>query len=294
MRRWRLLILVVLVAGLVWVMRTGRTPHPLYPIREPDPLAADLGSSHEPSRCGTITGRVLWSGPEPVVAPIELPITPVLPIRKKDVPNPNRPRVKDGGLADAIVWLENVDRSRAKPWTLPPVRVALRDFEFVVRQDGAAGRIGIVRRGAGVEFASRESAMHSARGRGAAFFTQMLPEPGKPVTRVLPDNGIVELTSGSGYFWMRGYLFVSDHSYATVTDAEGRFRLDGVPDGDYDLVFWKANWNVARLERDPELIVPVRLEFGPPTVRRQTVSVKAGTSNSVTFSLSAADFGPSR
>src|SRR5262249_45392298 len=141
-----------------------------------------------------------------------------------------------------------------------------------------------------VEFVSREAVMHSARGRGAAFFTQMLPEPGKPVIRVLPENGMVELTSGSGYFWMRGYLLVSDHPYATVTDAEGRFHFDAVPDGDYDLVCWKANWHVARLERDPELIVPVRLEFGPPAIRRQKISVKAGNSSPVTFSLSTADF----
>src|SRR5262249_47492205 len=202
MRRWRLLILVVLVAGLVWMMRTGRTPHPLYPIPEPEPLATDLGTTHDPLRCGTIAGRVIWSGPEPAVPPIELPITPVLPIQKKEVPNPNRPRIKDGGLADAIVWLENVDRSRSKPWTLPAVRVALHDFDFVVPEGNAKGRIGIVRRGTPVEFVSRESAMHSARGRGAAFFTQMLPEPGKPVSRVLPENGVVELSSGSGYFWM--------------------------------------------------------------------------------------------
>jgi hypothetical protein len=294
MRRWRLLILVVLVAGLVWVMRTGRPAHPLYPIREPDPLAADLGTAHDPSRCGSIAGRVGWLGAVPVVAPIELPITPVLPIRKKDVPNPNRPRVKDGGLADAVVWLEGVNRSRSKPWTLPAVCVELHNFDFVVRQGATERRIGIVRRGTGIDFVSREPVMHSARGRGAAFFTQMLTEPDKPVTRVLPENGVVELTSGSGYFWMRGYLLVSDDPYATATDAEGRFQFDAVPDGDYDLVCWKASWHVARLERDPELIVPVRLEFGPPAVRRQRVSVKAGTTIPAIFSLSTADFAPSR
>jgi hypothetical protein len=37
---------------------------------------------------------------------------------------------------------------------------------------------------------------------------------------------------------MRAYIIVSEHPYATVTDAEGRFLLDQVPPGQYTLRLW--------------------------------------------------------
>jgi hypothetical protein len=291
MRRWRLIVWAVLIGGLVWLMRTSPYPKPLYPIREPAPVASELASAHDPSHCGAVHGRVIWVGDKPVVPPIEVPPTPVLPPGVREVPNPNAPRIgTNGGVADAVVSLQGIDLSRSKPWTLPPATVELKDFRFVVRQGMRAGLIGIVRRDAAVEFVAREAAMHSARGRGAAFFTQMLTTPDQSVTRTLPEAGMVELSSGSGYFWMRAYLAVSDHPYVAVTDADGRFQFVAVPEGEYELVCWKASWQIARQERDPELIVPVRMEFAPPVEQRQRIRVGANEDISGDFELSLGKF----
>jgi len=294
MRRWRLIVWAVLIAGLVWLMRTSPYPKPLYSIKEPVPAAADLASAHDPSRCGSVHGRVVWVGERPNVPAIEVPPTPVLPPGVREVPNPNAPRISaSGGVADAVVSLHGIDLSRSKPWTLPPVTVELKDFRFLVRQGTTARAIGIVRRDAAVEFVAREPAMHSARGRGAAFFTQMLAAPDQPVSRSLPDAGMVELSSGSGYFWMRDYLAVSDHPYVAVTDADGRFRFDAVPEGEYELVCWKPSWQIARQERDPELIVPVRMEFAPPVEQRQRIRVGTNVDISGDFQLRLGTFGDS-
>ena len=50
-------------------------------------------------------------------------------------------------------------------------------------------------------------------------------EAGKITKRRLDQAGMIELTSGSALYWLRGHLWVGDHPYAAFTDAEGALRL---------------------------------------------------------------------
>jgi hypothetical protein len=290
MRGWRLVLFVVVTAAIVWLMRTSDPPRPLNPIRQPDPVNADLGSAFDPTHSGSVTGHIRWLGPRPSVQPLRLVQVANPPGARTEIPNPNAPIIsEDNGLADAVVFLAGVSTARSISWPHPPVTVEVTQLGLGVWQGTSQGKIGIVRRGSEVEFVSREVALHSVRGRGASFFTQMIPTPNQPIRRVLSENGMVELSSGSGYFWLRGYLVVSDHPYVAVTGADGSFRFDQVPDGQYEIICWKANWQIDRLERDPELLTPVRLFFRPPVEIRQRVAVKAGSAQVVDFAISAAD-----
>jgi hypothetical protein len=298
MRGWRLVLWGAVAAVLLWLMRTPAPPKPRYDIAVNQPPAGDLGAAFDVNRCGSIRGRVAWTGPVPVVPPITVfrPFAP--PASPEGMPNPNAPRVKAGGLADAVVWLRPVDLKRSKAWSLPPPTVEVTRARLDVRQGGRVGSVGIARRGEPVELVSGEAidpttrrpALHSVRGRGAAFFTQMLPEPDEPVRRTLPEDGVVELSSGSAYYWLRAYLVVSDHPYVAVTGADGSFELDQVPDGEYELVAWKASWQVERLEHDPESFGPVRLVFRPPIEKRAKVRVVAGQATSAAVSFAAEEF----
>jgi hypothetical protein len=290
MRGWRLVIAIGATGVLLWLMRTPHPPTVLTPVPDAEAPPVPLASEFDPSRCGTMIGRVEWLGPVPAVEPLPLPKTGDWG-GATTFPNPNAPIVHGARLADAVVWLQNVDPARSRAWDHPPVTVEAVLPHLAVRQGDRRGTVGIVRRGTEVSLVSQEARMHSIRGRWATFFTQMLPDPDRPVSRRLPAAGIVELSSGSGYYWMRGYLLVIDHPYAAVTGPDGTFQLDQVPDGEYELVYWKANWNIGRYERDPELVVPVRMQFKEPVERRKRVRVEAGRSVEVTLTLSTADFG---
>jgi len=281
-------------------MRTGRTPRPLHEIREPANRSADLATAFDPARCGTITGAVRWHGALPVVPPISLIQVPKPPDGKTEIGNPNAPRVAtDGAVAGAIIYLSGVDPRRAKHWDHPAVSVEVTRSTLIVRQGSAEGRCGVALAGTAVGLVSREPgsaepALHSIRGRGAAYFTQMVTVADRTVNRVLSEPGIVELSSGSGYFWLRAYLAVCEHPYVAVTGADGSFRFNQVPDGEYEVHCWKANWHIDRLERDPESLGPVRLYYQSPVELRQRVAAKAGKAESIEFALSATDFEAAR
>ena len=39
--------------------------------------------------------------------------------------------------------------------------------------------------------------------------------------------------------WMKAWVMVADHPYFAVTDANGNFEINNVPDGTYEVMFWQ-------------------------------------------------------
>ncbi len=277
----------------------GRSP--AEPTGSPSPAPRpDAGSRYDPNLAGAIRGQVLWQGEVP--APQKL--TAALPdgtggYRWAEMPNPFAPVVdeKSRGLAGAVVHLERIDPAAGRPWDLPPVRVELRDFRIRVRQgDGEPRAVGFVRRGDEVEMVSAEPAHHMLRARGAAYFTLPFPDPDKPLRRTLAAIGLVELTSGAGYYWAAAELFVDDHPYYAVTDRDGRFTLPGVPPGSYELVCRVRNWHTAGNDRDPETGLIARLRYAAPVEKRSPVTLapKQAAEHSFTFTLADFPANPER
>jgi hypothetical protein len=278
---------------LVGVVGCGDSPSPAVPESSPP----ELGTRFDARATGTIDGRLTWEGDAPQVAPFVSTPRPIAdPPRppKQTWPNPNAPTIdpQTRGINDVVVFLRGVDPSRSHPWDHDPVRIEQLAYQFRVYQGRGPSRFGFVRRGGKVEMVSTDEAFYSLRARGAAFFTLPFPEPHRPCERALSNNGVVELSSGGGQFWMRAYLFVDDHPYYTRTSADGRFLLSQVPEGEYELVCWLPNWHVERRERDPDSTLVARLFFRPPVERVRRVTVRRGEKCSVEVSLSAEMFAP--
>jgi hypothetical protein len=258
-------------------------------VTEPELPAPAVASRFDPANCGRVTGRLTWTGP-PAQA-----VSFVYGVPKKQgdfdirlVPNPNAPRIgaKSQAVAGAVVYLRGVSPEQAKPWDHPPVRIEMKDRDIRVRQgDAGPRRVGFVRRGDSVSMASLEPVYHILRGRGADFFSLTFPEPNQELTRTLSKTGRVELTSGAGYYWSTATLFVNDHPYYTLTDADGRFALEQVPAGPVEVVAWLPNWNVAKQERDPESGLIIRQTYAPPFEAVRKVTIERGKATEVTAAL---------
>jgi hypothetical protein len=234
-----------------------------------------------------VTGRVTWAG--------ELPEAPTFlygvpsgdgNFVTKSLTGPNQPRIDAAtrAVAGVVVSLRGIDPAAARTWDHPPVRVELGDGAIRVRQ-GTCERVGFVRVGDGVEVVSRDAAYHVLRGRGDDFFSLSLPAADEPRSRTFTRSGRVELSSGSGFYWARADLFVSDHPYWAVTDAEGRFALPRVPAGRVEVVAWHPSWRPARQDRDPETGLVSRMTYGAPLERRRAVDVTVGVACDISMTL---------
>lgn len=218
-----------------------------------EPAGSSLGTS---SATGQLHGRVDWSGMTPIVEPlpsIENPLdyAPGPSNVMRRWPNPNAPRIKEGHLAGAFVWLEGVSSQDEGP---PPPGVELKNRTF------SSSRI-LARVGQSLTLTSRDPFYHSIQARGADYFGLTLPHADRPRSRQLDKAGIVELRSGAGMFWMRSYVLVQPHPYMTITDDAGRFDLRRVPEGNYRLVTWHPHWKIVARERNADSLRVVQVTF---------------------------------
>ena len=239
-----------------------------------------------------MAGQVAWDGELPVAPPFKIrTLSPVdeYKIIKMVRENPNAPVVdaRTRTVGSAVVFLRGVDPRRARPWDLPPVLVEQRESTFLIHQGENASRHGFVRRGDPVTMVSADAWFHALHAGGAAYFTLAFPDPQQPLSRLFDRSGIVELTSAAGYYWMHGYLFVDDHPYYALTDAEGRFVLPQVPAGYYEIVCWLPGWREARHERESESGMINRWIFEPPIEVKKRVTVRPGQAALASFVLSA-------
>lgn len=240
-----------------------------------------IGVAFNQATCGSITGRVVWNGPLPTAH--DFPNHSLKPdgtFVLGSGQNPYRPQIdpQSRGVAGVVVSLQGIEAATSRPWDLPPVAVEIGHGKITVVQGERRGRVGFVRRGDAVSLSSTEAAYHVLRGRGDAFFSHTLPQPGQPVSRVLSVPGRVELSSGAGQYWMRGDLFVAENPYFAVTDANGQFTLDRVPAGPTKLVAWHPGWDSVRMERDPDSIIITRMVYSPAMERSLSVEVRPGVS----------------
>ena len=137
---------------------------------------------------------------------------------------------------------------------------------------------------------SRDPKLQLLRGRDAAFFTITLAKVNEPRHHRFSKIGRVELSSASMQFWMRAWLFVTDHPYFARTNDGGEFELTNVPDGTYDVVCVVPNWNLQRAERDPELMGFARVWYRPMVEQVQRVEVKRGETTKIDFKVRNEDF----
>ena len=258
------------------------------PTALPTPVLPAIGSAFNPTTSGSITGRVTWKG--------AIPNAPEFPnhVPQADgtflyhtAKNPYAPQINPHtqAFAGVVVSLQGVEPTTSKPWDLPPVAVEMGDKKIVIVQGDQRRQVGFVRRGDSISVSSTEPIHHMLRGRGDAFFSLALPVPNKPVTRMLPNCGRVELSSGSGLYWVRGDLFVADHPYFAITDADGRFTLDRIPAGPVKLAVWHSGWESARMERDPDSTIITRMVYSPAIERVTDVNVTSNQPVTVDVSL---------
>ncbi|VTS05800.1 hypothetical protein [Tuwongella immobilis] len=294
--RW-LLILSGLIAILLYSGAPGRTPAAKLPTREPVEPIPHLGRDFDASRTGKLVGHIRWEGPRPTVPGFRTPRILLGQATWLSAENPLAPQIQTAmpgmpaGVAGVLIELRGVRLARSKEWNLGPVTVHTRNTQIGIEQDGRPfASVGVVRRGESVRLASEAPGVESLRARGAAFFTLAMPSAGSVAERKLDHAGLVEWSSAVGNFWARAYVAVSDHPYWAVTDAEGKFELSEIPEGEYEWVATLPSWRVVSEERDPELMWTMRQTYAAPVSHTERVRIAAGERQTVRAAFRESDF----
>lgn len=69
------------------------------------------------------------------------------------------------------------------------------------------------------------------------IFNLGLPE-WRLVSYQFDEPGIHAIDCNVLHTWMKAWVFVADHPYVVVTGRDGRFSLEGVPAGRYEVRVW--------------------------------------------------------
>jgi hypothetical protein len=203
-----------------------------------------------PGLTGAIEGTVSWRGtlPAPVVTGCGA-IEPSVRISA------------DRSVGGVLVYIEHVDAGRTMPSYGRPAGVggmiAKRGCVFApVVQIVTPLPAGIAIHGDATETMLRVTLPNGAR-----LFE--LQEAGRAVVRAQPGVTRIEADDGSlGAAW----VVATDTPYYAITDDRGRFRIDELAAGNYDVAFWR-----------PPLADTAhgKLVYGPPVITHRSITVDA-------------------
>ncbi len=228
---------------------------------KPDPKAYNLALYPEPAFCGRISTGTGWRLLD------QFPLAP------------------DGGLQNAVVMLEGVEKG--KSFEADPPQIEARDCTF-------APSVVTVRDGDQVGLVNMDPIIHdvqvyemSPSGSRVLFHRPLRLNPyhagDDPENHAHPPGerliDTVEFSKGRRIFliecgfheYMQTWGVRVDNPYYAITDATGSFTLTDVPSGVYKLVAWHPGmggilWKeITILEGE---IVHARFEFDPPRERR--------------------------
>ena len=142
---------------------------------------------------------------------------------------PNEAIVVDaqGRLANAVVILTGVKREHpAEPL------VVNEKCRF-------APRVQLIAPKASVKTTSRDPILHTTNAQlenGRSLFNVALPYPGLTITKAITAPGNVRFSCNT-HPWMRAWM-VATNEAAAISGADGRFTIDDVPPGTYELRVW--------------------------------------------------------
>ena len=100
-------------------------------------------------------------------------------------------------------------------------------------------RVQLARPNASMRTTSKDPVLHTTQAQldnGRTIFNVALPVPGLNISKPVGAAGIVRLSCNT-HPWMRGWMIVTDDAGA-VSGADGRFSIDNVPPGTYELRVW--------------------------------------------------------
>lgn len=190
---------------------------------------------------------------------------------------------RSGGVANAIVYLENIAEGKARQ---PAARQTLSQVrcEYIPH-------VMIAPLGSELEIVNNDPILHNVHAYETGVTLKSIFNIAQPIkgqrtvvkAKQLSRPGILVATCDAGHPWMDAAIAVAPHPYYALTDTSGTFRIDNVPPGTYTVVVWHEGVRVLKAESEGEKVT--KYIYEEPYVLRREAAVAPSQTASVEFRL---------
>jgi plastocyanin len=178
---------------------------------------------------GSIAGIVKFHGTPPVPEPVNISKDQEV-CGKKEKVNETLILGENQGIQNVVVSVVNVQEG--KRFSQKNAILDQKDCQYTPR-------ILLVPAGGEVSILNNDGILHNIHTYSDKNPTVNKAQPKfkKIIKEKFTVPEIIKVTCDA-HSWMSGWLVIEDHPYYTVTDANGRFLLEEIPPGAYNLKTW--------------------------------------------------------
>ena len=220
---------------------------------------------------GTVTGHVTFTGTPPVQKPYAVPTA--FAGCGTQVSMDRLVIGKNNGVANSVIYIEGLKKASAASATHDTVvadQKGCRYFPHVMA----------VTEGDAFTALNSDSTFHNVHIYFDANHSTVMnfaePNKGTKMVEHVKRPGMYQLRCDV-HPWMNAYVYVAGDGFATVTGADGSYKLAGVAPGTYKLVMWHEGWTTK--------VAGGRPEFSEAVQQTQEITVTAGQTTTANFSL---------
>jgi hypothetical protein len=182
-----------------------------------------------------IAGVVKFAGPKPERKVIKMDEECIEHWEGKPLLSDQLVISNDGGLRWAFAYIS----------TPPEGDYSVPEEAAILEQSGCAYVQHVVglQVGQTLSVVNSDPFTHNVRGfsRKNRPFNMGQPAGSEPRTPRASSTETVELAiqiKCDVHSWMTGFMFLLDHPFYAISDENGNFEIEGLPDGEYDLTIW--------------------------------------------------------
>ncbi|MGH8011175.1 MAG: carboxypeptidase regulatory-like domain-containing protein [Candidatus Binataceae bacterium] len=202
---------------------------------------------------GTITGIVKYDGPIPKRQRIDISkdrkVCGVKPLYNQALMVGT-----NGGIENVVVTLTNITKGAP----LKPekgIKFDQKDCEYIPH-------VAVFSAGSTIDIINSDDILHSIHTESKINPVVDMAQPGfkREMTVKIAKPEIIKVTCDA-HNWMEGWWYVTGNPYYAITGADGRFRINDVPAGNYVLQVWQEKLGIEKRPITVKPNAPVTADF---------------------------------